>query len=491
MEANELVGKQIFDTEKRKYNITGILGEGGQGMVLRTAEGFLIKINTLPDKEKYIERYKWLLKRSSALPKETRIAFPIAILAEPYIGYVMYEAKGHSSLDIYINKPDEISSFTDWYFNASNGIIKRLQIGAMLAKSLRYLHINGYSYVDISPNNILVAKNKNSIAIIDSDNITSGVFTPLISGTPGYIAPEILTKNAAINSLTDTYSYAVLLFQMLTGCHPFIGDDLEDSNPDELEKAYRGEYPYIGDENVHTNKNSVYEETKIFINEELSELFKRSFIDGSVDGTQRPTLMEFMKACRKAEQMVIKCESDGCDAEYYYEENVVCPLCGNKIVNPPMLQVHEQIISRNEILMPYDNNMKFSKLPVINQGKGNIILKSNFNYIHKSDFDENLPFDLDEIILVVRMNQDKSLSLYNLSKGDIYVLNREIKKPKILSPYSKGKSEKDNSAQLSRGEDLIILDNNINIAIDGEKLDVSKVEEYYGEVVIRKYLVVM
>ena len=66
---NELVGQIIKDIDGRQYHITSVLSKGGQGVVYRTAEEFLIKINTSSDREKYRERYKWLQKRGNQLPK--------------------------------------------------------------------------------------------------------------------------------------------------------------------------------------------------------------------------------------------------------------------------------------------------------------------------------------------------------------------------------------------------------------------------------------
>ena len=286
----DLVGKVIKDVDGRDYHITSVLNKGGQGVVYRTSEDFLIKINTSTDRELYSERYCWLKKKGDQLPKETRIAFPLAILDKPYVGYVMREAKGHVSLNDYVEKPEEIEDLWDWYFNATGGLTKRLQIGYLLAKSLRYLHINGYAYVDISPSNIFVSREKNSLAIIDSDNITSGVYKPLVDGTNFYIAPEIANKTGIANTVTDTYSYAILLFKLLTTCHPFIGDDAEDANPEWVqEEVDKGRLDYIGDPNSSENKNSNFENTKIFLTDELLELFRRTFVDGKLESSRRPT----------------------------------------------------------------------------------------------------------------------------------------------------------------------------------------------------------
>ena len=60
MNENDFVGKIIRDVDGREYHITSVLNKGGQGVVYRTAEDFLIKVNTATDREKYCERYKWL-----------------------------------------------------------------------------------------------------------------------------------------------------------------------------------------------------------------------------------------------------------------------------------------------------------------------------------------------------------------------------------------------------------------------------------------------
>ena len=55
----DLIGKVIRDADGRTYHITAVLNKGGQGVVYKTAEDFLVKINTSVDREQYRERYRW------------------------------------------------------------------------------------------------------------------------------------------------------------------------------------------------------------------------------------------------------------------------------------------------------------------------------------------------------------------------------------------------------------------------------------------------
>ena len=61
--------------------------------------------------------------------------------------------------------------------------------------------------------------------LIDADNVASqsrdgqqGVFTP------DYGAPEILRGESGINTLTDSWSFAVMAYRVLTLIHPLKGD---------------------------------------------------------------------------------------------------------------------------------------------------------------------------------------------------------------------------------------------------------------------------
>lgn len=489
MNENDLVGKIIRDVDGREYHITSVLNKGGQGIVYKTAEDFLIKVNTASDCEKYRERYKWLRKRGTQLPKETRIAFPMAILEDPFVGYVMKEAKGHVSLNDYVEKPEEIEDLWDWYFNATGGLTKRLQIGYLLAKSLRYLHINGYAYVDISPSNIFVSREKNSLAIIDSDNITSGVYKPLIDGTNFYMAPEIGNKSAIANTVTDTYSYAVLLFKMLTTCHPFIGDDAEDENPEKLqEEVDTGKKAYIGDPNSSENKNSNFENTKIFLTEELTELFRRTFVDGKLESSRRPTLMEFMRACAHARNIVIQCDHDGCDAEYYYTgKDCICPMCDEHIKKVYLLTSRNMVKTSGRILIPLDGSSEMKSLDVYSDIAGNMAVTKEMKYINRSFFDENIPFDADGSLAAVARTRDGSLAVLNLANNKVLLNDGKMSNPRLVPTYKKGVT-KPVVIDEEPGTYFLFLDKNIDVTTESEFIDIKQIEKFYGTTVISKFI---
>lgn len=486
---NDLVGKIIRDVDGREYHITSVLNKGGQGIVYRTAEDYLIKINTSLDRDKYLERYRWLQKRGAKLPKETRIAFPLAILEEPYIGYVMKEAKGHVSLNDYVDKPEEIEDLWDWYFNATGGLTKRLQIGYLLAKSLRYLHINGYAYVDLSPSNIFVSREKNSLAIIDSDNITSGAYKPLVDGTNFYMAPEIGNHVAVASTVTDTYSYAVLLFKMLTTCHPFIGDDAEDANPEwVLDAVDKGKLDYIGDPNSSNNKNSNFENTQVFLTEELKELFRRTFVDGKLESSRRPTLIEFMKACAHAKNITIQCDNADCDAEYFYSSpDCTCPLCDKKIKSIYTLTSRNMVKTSGKILIPLEGKSDLKPLDVYSDVSGTMMITKGMKYINRSFFDENIPFELDGSLAAVARTKNGNLAVINLVNNRITLSDAKFTSPKSVPPYKKGVTGPVVIDE-TPGDYFLFLEKNIDVTTESEFVDTKMIEKFYGSTEISKFI---
>lgn len=396
MNENNLVGKIIRDVDGREYHITSVLNKGGQGVVYKTAEDFLIKVNTASDCEKYRERYKWIRKRGAQLPKETRIAFPMAILEDPFVG---------------------------------------------------------------------------------------------IDGTNFYMAPEIGNKSAVANTVTDTYSYAVLLFKMLTTCHPFIGDEAEDENPEKLqEEVDTGKKAYIGDPDSTENKNSNFENTKIFLTEELTELFRRTFVDGKLESSRRPTLMEFMRACAHARNIVIQCDQDGCDAEYYYTgKDCICPMCDEHIKKIYLLTSRNMVKTSGKILIPIDGGAEMKPLDVYSDITGNMAVTKEMKYINRSFFDENIPFDSDGSLAAVGRTRDGRLAVLNLANNKILLNDGKMSNPRPVPTYKKGVT-KPVIIDEEPGNYFLFLDKNIDVTTESEFINIKQIEKFYETTYISKFI---
>ncbi len=105
----------------------------------------------------------------------------------------------------------------------------KLGIALDIARALEHIHSQNIIHRDIKPDNVHVT----SAGVIklmdfgiskaqDSTRTTTGV----VMGTPYYMAPEqVLGRN--ITPLVDVYSFGVLVFELMTGTRPVVGDTVE------------------------------------------------------------------------------------------------------------------------------------------------------------------------------------------------------------------------------------------------------------------------
>jgi serine/threonine-protein kinase len=108
------------------------------------------------------------------------------------------------------------------------------QLAAEVASALTYAHALGVIHRDIKPANILISEGGHALltdfgiayAIEDgSGHPRPGRITEsgVTLGTPTYMSPEQSVGDEAVDSRSDIYSLAVVVYEMLTGSPPFTG----------------------------------------------------------------------------------------------------------------------------------------------------------------------------------------------------------------------------------------------------------------------------
>lgn len=99
--------------------------------------------------------------------------------------------------------------------------------------AVNYLHQNLIIHRDLKPENWLVsskaAVEKAALKLIDfgiSKRVTAGEFAKTKTGTPNYIAPEIM--NGRYNEKVDIWSLGVITYIMMSGLQPFNGKTVDE-----------------------------------------------------------------------------------------------------------------------------------------------------------------------------------------------------------------------------------------------------------------------
>jgi eukaryotic-like serine/threonine-protein kinase len=117
------------------------------------------------------------------------------------------------------------------YCTAENSlpIEKVVEVIFKCAKALDYAHRQGVVHRDIKPSNILVTEDVDikigdfSIAHINKPDSTETQPVGMM-GSPRYMSPEQL-KEDFITGQSDLFSLGIVMYELLTGKHPFLADN--------------------------------------------------------------------------------------------------------------------------------------------------------------------------------------------------------------------------------------------------------------------------
>ena len=100
--------------------------------------------------------------------------------------------------------------------NPPSGVLGALDIFIQAAQGLEALHAAGFCHCDLKPNNILVGPD-GSVKVIDFGQACKcGTTKERIQGTPDYIAPEQV-KREAVTFRTDVFNFGATLYWALSG----------------------------------------------------------------------------------------------------------------------------------------------------------------------------------------------------------------------------------------------------------------------------------
>ncbi|KAF0813973.1 Serine/threonine-protein kinase PrkC [Andreprevotia sp. IGB-42] len=108
-------------------------------------------------------------------------------------------------------------------------LLEALAVVRQVAEALDYAHQQSVVHRDIKPANIMYEPGSKIVKVTDFGiaRITdsSRTKTGMVLGTPSYMSPEQLSGQK-IDGRSDLFSLGVMLYQMVTGALPFIGESM-------------------------------------------------------------------------------------------------------------------------------------------------------------------------------------------------------------------------------------------------------------------------
>ena len=207
------------------YEILEEIGRGGMGVIYRAQQRHSRRIVAV----KRVLSYH--AGSHDALTRFRREAEAAANLDHPNILPIYEVGESEDGLPFFSMKHVTGGSLQQMGSTLREDPRRCVQLMAKVARAVEYAHGRGILHRDLKPANILI-DGRGEPLVTDFglakslDAVSDLTRTSTSFGTPGYIAPEQAKSAAAdLTPATDVYSLGAILFYLLTGRSPFVGEN--------------------------------------------------------------------------------------------------------------------------------------------------------------------------------------------------------------------------------------------------------------------------
>jgi serine/threonine protein kinase/Tfp pilus assembly protein PilF len=208
------------------YQILEEIGHGGMGVIYRARQRHSRRIVAL----KRILAYE--ADSRETLVRFRREAQAAASLDHPNILPIYEIGEDDDGLPFFSMKFAAGGSLRDAVPAITGEPSRCVKLMAKVARAVQYAHDQGILHRDLKPGNILLDGDGEPLVSDFGlakwlDTASDLTRTLTIFGTPGYVAPEQVEGQAAsLKPSTDVYSLGAILFDLLAGRPPFLGESV-------------------------------------------------------------------------------------------------------------------------------------------------------------------------------------------------------------------------------------------------------------------------
>jgi serine/threonine protein kinase len=211
------------ETIAGRYELEQVVGTGGMSTVWRARDVLLerkVAIKILHarygEDDEYVERFK-------------REARAVAQLSHPNIVTVIDRGEDRERQFIVFEFVEGANLKQVLERRGALPIEETVELGLEIARGLAFAHERGIVHRDVKPQNVLLNGDGRAkvtdFGIARSLNVERGLtHTGTVMGTSNYIAPE-QASGARVDTQSDVYALGCVLFELLTGEVPFLGDN--------------------------------------------------------------------------------------------------------------------------------------------------------------------------------------------------------------------------------------------------------------------------
>jgi serine/threonine-protein kinase len=220
-------GRELVGGKIGPYKVLSLLGTGGMGEVYLAEDTSLARKVAL----KFLPLA--LQQDDVAHERFIREAKSAAAIEHPYICNIKEVAKTDDGQDFIVMEYVEGQTLKDKLERGKISLKEAMQIGCEVAEALEKAHNHGVVHRDFKPSNIMITMEGHA-KVMDfglakkavteegkEEDLTSALTREGSTlGTPAYMSPEQI-RAQPVDHRSDIFSFGIVLYEMLTGVHPF------------------------------------------------------------------------------------------------------------------------------------------------------------------------------------------------------------------------------------------------------------------------------